>query len=59
VNDDERDLMDIIEELIDLGVLGEELPKGWDYRHWPVLQSDRLPHFLKADYEEYGEIRWE
>ncbi len=49
-----------IEELIDLGVLGEKLPPenpDDDFSRWPILQPEKLPHWLQNDYKEHGEVR--
>lgn len=53
---DQRSFEDIVEELIDMGVLGEEIQED-TYRRWPVLKPERLPQGFGADYEMYGEIR--
>lgn len=47
-----------VKELIGEGILGAEECPNPDYWHWPVLDEERLPEWLKANYETYDEIRW-
>lgn len=53
---DNRSFDDVIEELIDLGVLGKPIQED-DHHRWPVLKPELLPKGFRSDYEEYGEIR--
>lgn len=53
---DDRSFEDIVEELIDLGVLAEPVQED-EYTRWPVLKPELLPQGFGADYELYGEIR--
>ena len=53
-----------IEALVKQGILGpEEQPVSHDLRnvaywHWSVRKPELLPDWLKAIYEQHGEIRW-
>lgn len=51
-------LIERIRELVNQGVLGDELCPEIDYWHWPVRQPGHLPGDLYNMYRTYGEVRW-
>jgi hypothetical protein len=53
---DKRSWNDIVEELIDLGILAEGIQED-TYTRYPVLKPELLPQGFGADYEQFGEIR--
>ena len=50
--------LNMINELVDSGILGSEQCPDPNYWHWPVLQPDRLPDWIRSNYNHYGEIRF-
>jgi len=51
-------LIETIRQLEKEGVLGPEQVPEPDYWHWPVLEPEKLPPFLVAQWLRLGEIRW-
>ncbi len=40
------------------GILSRELCPTPKYWHWDVLRPADLPASMRADYQQFGEIRW-
>lgn len=53
-----REELRLIDELVEEKVLGPERCPEERFLHWPVLNPDRLPAWLKDNYADYGEIRF-
>lgn len=48
---------DVIQSLVDVGILGPELMPEANYWHWEILRPDELPENFKQ-FIPLGEVRW-
>lgn len=49
--------LDTINDLVSAGILGREEMPTPQYWHWPVNDPEKLPDWLKENYELFGEVR--